>query len=354
MFEQDKEMSLSPEDLIMTILCLVVLILAFSDIRTGDTVAFASFPAVGILFVSWGIVRFRRRPLPKQVHFKRMIYLSSIKVLRNFHLISAGFSYFYILFRYHNYQHEDFLISLIFNFVGVFVISLLEIAGHVLVADNIEVLIKLDDEDEKLFRKKRFNLLFGTRFYILISIFSVISLGITYFSVTSLVTSKDIFLNVMQLVYLILAIGLYLFVFYKTMRFDKITDPSLLLQAVDYYESADLIDESFSLIEEYLESNPENIAILSKLAILHTKKGNYDETLKYAGKVLAEIEEKNFDAPHMSARAHMLRAVCLNAKEKYEDAYKEVTQSLKYTPENNVARKLRRDLRKRLKQKDND
>ncbi len=352
MFEKDKEMSLSPEDLFMTILCLVVLILAFSDTRGGNSVAFASFPAMGILFVCWGIVRFRRRPLPKQVHFKRMIYLSTVKVLRNFHLISAGFSYLYILFRYSNYQQEDFLIALIFNFVGVFAISIVEIGGHILVNDDFVEMIKLEDEDEKLLKKKRFDLLFGTRFYILISIFSVISLGVTYFSVASLITSKDLFLILMQFVYLIIAIGLYLYTFNKTMRFGRITNASLLLQAVDYYETVDLLDEGFKIIEEYIEEDPDNIALLSKLALLHTKKGNYDETMKYAGKVLAEIEEKNYDAPHMTARAHMLRAVCLNAKERYEEAYKEVTQTLKYTPENNAARKLRRDLRRNLKQTD--
>jgi len=38
--------------------------------------------------------------------------------------------------------------------------------------------------------------------------------------------------------------------------------------------------------------------------------------------------------------------------DKKKEAYKEVTQTLKYTPENNAARKLRRDLRKKLKQTD--
>jgi tetratricopeptide (TPR) repeat protein len=281
-----------------------------------------------------------------------MVYLSSVKIFRNFHLISAGFSYLYILFRYHNYLQEDFLIALIFNFIALFVISLVELAGHVIVADDFADLIKLDDEDEKLFKRKRFDLLFGTRFYITISVFSIISLGMTYFSFRSLITSGDIFLNVMQIVYLLIAVGLYLLIFSRTMKFGKITNPSLLLQAVDYYETAELLDEGFKLLEDYLEGDPDNIALLSKMALLHTKKGNYDETLKYATKVLDEIDEKNYDVPHMTARAHMLRAVCLNAKEDYEEAYKEVTKTLKISPENNAARKLRRDLRRKIKQKD--
>ena len=349
MYKSDKEMSLSPEDLSVVIACLVVLILAFTDIRSDDTIAFASFPAIGILLVSWGIVRFRRRPLPKQVHFKRMIYLSSIKVLRNYHFIQIILGYLFILFRYPAYQNKDFLIALIFNFVALFFTSILEFAGHVLVPDNIEVLIKLDDEDDKLFLKKRFKLLFGTRFYIIISIFTLISLGMTYFPIVSIFTSQDIVLIIMQFVTLPLAIGWYLFIYYKTMSFDRIKDPSLLLKAIDYYESADLIEEGFKLIENHLEVDPNNIVLVSRLALMHTKEGNYDKTLEYTGKVLAEIGENYHDRPHMTSRAHLLRAISLNAKERYQEAYDEVIQTLKITPENNSARKLRRDLRRKLK-----
>jgi len=110
------------------------------------------------------------------------------------------------------------------------------------------------------------------------------------------------------------------------------------------------IDEkSITLLNEYLDRDPLNVAIISRLSIIHAKNGNYDEVLQYTGQVLEEIEKRNLNTPHMSSRAHLLRAFALKSKERYKEAYKEVTHSLKFTPENNAARKLRRDLRRIIK-----
>ena len=88
---------------------------------------------------------------------------------------------------------------------------------------------------------------------------------------------------------------------------------------------------------------------MSKLAMMYTQDGNHNRVLELTEKVLAETEGKGVNTPHMISRAHLLRSISLKAKEQYEEAYEEVTQSLKYTPENNAARKLRRDLRKIVK-----
>ena len=352
MYESDKKMVLSPEDLIMTIAFFVLFILAFTDIRSPDTIAFASFPASVILLISWFIVRFRRRPLPKQVQYRRLIHLSTVKIIRNYHIFAVAIGYLLVLFRYPTYQDDYFLVSLIYNFVAVFFLSILDFIGHILVNDNLEILIKMEDEEEQIFKKKRFNLLFGTRFYIIISVFTILSLGMSYFSVASIILTFNLGLIFFQLGALFLGIGLFYFTYRKTMNFKEIKEPSLILKAVDYYESADLTDESFKLLENYLDKDPNNIAMLSRIAVIHTKVGNYDKVLEYSEKVLAEVEEKQLTVPHMTARAHLLKSISLNAKEQYQEAYDEVLKSLKIIPENNAARKLRRDLRRKLKATD--
>lgn len=354
-YKKDEDMALSIEDLVMLIVGTVVFVLAFTDVRAESNIVWISFLVIVLFIVGWGFVRFRRRPLPKQVHYKRSIYLLPVKILRNYHLLALIIEYALILFGYVPLDTNDAIISLIFHFFALFILMLIEFVGHVIVSDTLEVLVKLDEEEEWEFKKKRQNILFSTQFYIFIIITGLAGVGLSFFPIRSLFSivsiSVKIVLLVMQFVALLGSVALYIFVFNKTMNFEKIKDPSLILKAVNYYESMDLDDKSFALLNDYIQKDPLNVAILSKLSILHTKQGNYDRVLKYTGKVLAEIEEKQLHVPHMTSRAHLLRAISLKTKEKYKEAYTEVNQSLTYTPENNAARKLRRDLRRILKAK---
>ncbi len=357
-FKVDEDMSLSIEDLVMVIVGAVVFVLAFTDVRSDSNIVWISFLVIVFFIIGWGLVRFRRRPLPKQVHYKRSIYLLPVKIIRNYHLFAIIFEFALILFRYIPLTNNEVPIALVFHFIALFALMLLEFAGHVTVSDTMEVLIKLDDEREEEFKKKRNKILFSTNFYIFISITGLISLGLSYFPIRSLIdveiVSMRIVLLVMQVVALLAGIALFIFILYRMISFDKLEDPSLILKAVEYYESMELNQKGLVLLNDYIDKDPMNVAILSKLALLYTKEGNHDKVLECTGKVLAETEERQMKAPHMIAKAHLLRAISLKAKEKYKEAYTEVNQSLKYIPENNTARKLRRDLRRTLKAKESE
>ncbi len=357
-YKKDEDMALSIEDLVMLIVGTVVFVLAFTDVRAQSNIVWISFLVIVLFIVGWGFVRFRRRPLPKQVHYNRSIHLLPVKIIRNYHLIAIIIEYAFILFGFISLDNGDAVISIIFHFFALFILMLIEFMGNVVISDTLVVLIQLDDEEDWEFKHKRKNILFDTRFYFFIIITGLITLGLSYFSIASLFTitnlTEKIVLLMMQLVALIGGGVMFIFVFNRTMNFQEIKDPSLILKAVDYYESMELDDKSLKLLNDYREKDPLNVAILSKLAILHTKLGNYDKVLKYTGQVLAETEEKQMNVPHMISRAHLLRAFSLKAKEKYKEAYTEVNQSLKYTPENNAARKLRRDLRRLLKSNDSE
>ncbi|MHA1197924.1 MAG: hypothetical protein ACTSQF_01010 [Candidatus Heimdallarchaeaceae archaeon] len=354
-YKKDEEMALSIEDLVMLIIGVVVFVLAFTDVRTKTNIVWISFLVIVLFIVAWGLVRFRRRPLPKQVHFKRSMNLLPVKIIRNYHLLAIIIEYAFILFRYVPITTNEAIISIIFHFFAVFILMLIEFIGNVIVSDTLEVFVKLEGEEEWEFKKSRQNILFGTRFYIFTIITGLVGLGLTYLPIRSLfdveILSMKIVLLVMQFVALLGSGALFIFVFNKTINFGKLKDPSQILKAVDYYNAMELDDRSLVLLNDYIETDPLNVAILSKLSILYVKRGDYDKVLKYTGKVLAQIEEKQLNVPHMSSRAHLLRAISLKTKEKYKEAYTEVTQSLTITPENNAARKLRRDLRRILKSK---
>jgi hypothetical protein len=357
-YKMDEDMALSVEDLVMLAIGAVIFILAFTDVRSESNIVWISFLVVVLFIVGWGIVRFRQRPLPKQIHYKRSVYLLPLKLVRNYHLLAIIIEYALILFRYVKLDNSYAIISIVYHFVAVFVLMLIEFAGNVIVSDTLEILVKLDEESEQDFKRKRRDILFGTQFYIFASVTGIISLGLSYFSFASLAeitfSNVKIVLFVMQPIAFLGGCALILFVFNKTMKFEKISNPSILLKAVDYYETMEMDDKCLSLLNEYIDTDPLNVAILSKMAILYAKKGDYEKVLKHTGQVLAEIEEKQMITPHMSSRAHLLRAFALKSKEKYKEAFNEVTQSLKFTPENNAARKLRRDLRRILKSKSSE
>jgi len=81
----------------------------------------------------------------------------------------------------------------------------------------------------------------------------------------------------------------------------------------------------------------------------HTK-----ESLEITERILLETEQKEIRVPHIISRAHLLRAVSFKSKEKYKEAYKEVSTALTFTPDNQTARKMRRELRRTLKTKEED
>ena len=138
------------------------------------------------------------------------------------------------------------------------------------------------------------------------------------------------------------------------MSFDKLEKPDMIIKAVDYYNTVDLRERSYEILDNYIENTHENLGLLSKLAIMNTQDENHHKVLDLTRRILNETEEKEINVPHMIARAHLLQAISLKAIENFKLAYEEVTKSLHYIPENDVARKLRRDLRRILKVKNQE
>lgn len=347
MFEDEIEMALSDEDLGIIILSAIVFLLSFIDLSKS----FVSFPVIVCVLVGWGLARFRRRPLPKQVHHTRSIFLAHIKVLRNYTLIALIINNFLILTRYISPDDGDPNVTIIYTYVLLLVFSLIEFAGNVTVSDSLQIITEIEGEDEKTLRKKRFVLLFGTHFWIWMSITGLISAGLLYLPFKPAFSSGDIFFIICQFLAVLVGAGLYLFFYYRIMKFSEIKNPLLLTKAADYYNVSDLRDKSIEMLERYIERDAENIGILSKISVLYAQNNNHEKVLQFTGKILAIVEEEKIDVPHTSAKAHLLRAVSLKAKEEFQEAYEEVTTSLRLAPESNAARKLRRDLRKIIKAK---
>ena len=349
MFENEIEMALSDEDLGMLILGAIVFLLSFVDLK----IAFVSFPASVSVVVGWGLARFRRRPLPKQIHYTRSIFLAHIKILRNYTLIALIINNLLVLFRYTDTGGDQSLTT-IYTYILLFIFSLIEFAGNITVTDSLQVITKIEGEDEKTIRKKRFVLLFGTSFWVWITVTGLISAGLLYLPFASAFTSGDIFFIICQFLSVVVGAGLYLFFYYKVMQFTEIKNPLLLTKAADYYNVSDLRENSIELLERYIEKDAGNIGILSKISVLYAQENNHEKVLQYTGRVLAIVEEEKLNVPHTTAKAHLLRAVSLKAKKEFQEAYEEVTISLRFAPESNAARKLRRDLRKIIKTKKQD
>ncbi len=350
MFEDEIEMALSNEDLGMIILGSIVFLLSFVDL----SMSFVSFPASVSVLVGWGLARFRRRPLPKQIHHTRSIFLVHIKILRNYTLIALIINNLLVLTRYISPDDRYTNVAIIYTYILLFVFSLIEFAGNVTVTDSLQVITEIEGEDEKTIRQKRFILLFGTRFWVWISVTGLICAGLLYLPFSSAFLSEDIFFIICQFLAVIVGAGLYLFFYYRVMHFSEIKNPLLLTKAADYYNISDLRGKSIELLEHYIENDDGNIGILSKISVLYAQENKHEKVLQYTGRVLAIVEEEKLNVPHTSAKAHLLRAVSLKVKEEFQDAYEEVTTSLRFAPESNAARKLRRDLRKIIKAKKQD
>ncbi len=348
MSENEIEMAMSDEDLIMVVVGLVIFILSFSDIRTSASIGFAAYPSIIVFLVGWFVVRFRRRPLPKQIHQTRSIYLSHIRSLRNYNLISIILFNILLLSRYIRAEDEIRTV-LIFNYIALFILSIIEFAGHLTVTDSLEIFPLIEGESEKEFKKNRFELLYGTKYWIWLGITSAIAIAVHYFIFAEVFIVRDVLVIILQILSLLGGVGVFLFFYYRTMRFQTMDDPVMVVKAAEYYDESDLKDKSIKVLEDYLKEDKGNVAILSKLAVLYVQKNKRNKVLEYTKRILAETEEKSVSVPHLISKAHLLRAISLKAKEDYQEAYKEIAASLRYTPESAAARKLRRDLRKILK-----
>jgi hypothetical protein len=346
MFEDEIEMALSDEDLGMLILGVIVFLLSFVDLD----IAWVSFPVSVSVLVGWGLARFRRRPLPKQIHYTRSMFLAHIRILRNYTLIALIINNLLVLFRYIG-TGGDQNVTIIYTYILLFAFSLMEFAGNVTVTDSLQVITKIEGEEEKTIRKKRFVLLFGIRFWVWVSVTGLISAGLLYLPFAPAFLSGDIFFIICQFLSVVVGAGLFLFFYYRVMQFSEIKNPLLLTKAADYYNVSDLRGKSIELLEQYIENDAGNIGILSKISLLYAQENNHEKVLQYTGRILAIVEEEKLDVPHTAAKAHLLRAVSLKAKEEFQEAYEEVTLSLRFVPESNAARKLRRDLRKIIKAK---
>ncbi|MBY9001013.1 MAG: hypothetical protein KGD64_08875 [Candidatus Heimdallarchaeota archaeon] len=356
MFEQDSDMALSNEDLFMLILGGLTLLFSFSDIL-AETQAAISFPAIGLFIIGWGIVRFRHRPLPKQIQSTRMIYLSLVKTVRNYALFSIIIQNIFLLSDYVQPNDEARLIT-IYSFVVLMVTSILEIAGHVTVPDQLHVIHQIEGEDEYILKKKRTTLLYGVKFWVWITITTVFTLGALliplYTAFFVALQQNQILVVIFQFVALLLGAGLYVFTYRQTMSFVKLEKAEMIIKAVDFYNAVDLRARSYEILEDFVETKYENLGLMSKLAVMNTQDENHYKVLELTRKILNETEEKSLSVPHMIARAHLLQAISHKALDNYKLAYEEVTKSLHFIPENNVARKLRRDLRRILKVKEQE
>ena len=356
MFEEDNVMTMSKEDLVMLILGGLALLFSFSDILAG-TQAAITFPAIIAFVIGWGLVRFRRRPLPKQVQSTRFIYLSLVKTLRNYALFSIIIQNIFLLSGYLQFNDAARVIT-IYNIVVLMVVSIVEIAGHGTVPDYLHVFHLIEGEDEETLMKNRNTLLYGFRFWMWISITSLLVLGVAalpfYTSFFVAFEYNQILIVIFQFVALLLGAGLFVYVYYDTMSYAKLEKPEMILKAVDYYNTVDLREKSYEILEDYIENKHENLGLLSKLAIMNTQDKNHHKVLDLTRRILDETEEKEINVPHMIARAHLLQAISLKALENFKLAYEEVTKSLHYASDNNVARKLRRDLRRSLKVKNQE
>jgi tetratricopeptide (TPR) repeat protein len=242
-------------------------------------------------------------------------------------------------------------VAIIYTYILLFVFSLIEFAGNITVTDSLQVITEIEGEDEKTLRQKRFVLLYGTHFWIWISVTGLICAGLLYLPFSSSFLSENIFFIICQFLAVVIGAGLFLFFYYRLLQFSEIKNPLLLSKAADYYSVSDLRGKSIELLEHYIEKDADNIGILSKISVLYAQENNHEKVLQYTGRVLAVVEEEKLDVPHTAAKAHLLRAVSLKAKEEFHEAYEEVTTSLRFAPESNAARKLRRDLRKIIKAK---
>ncbi|MCG3220602.1 MAG: hypothetical protein H7641_04405 [Candidatus Heimdallarchaeota archaeon] len=342
------EMAMSEEDLVMVVVGLLIFILSFSDIGTSAPIGFASFPSIIVFLVGWFVVRFRRRPLPKQVHQTRSIYLAHIRSLRNYNLFSIILFNILLLSRYIRAEDEIRTV-LIFNYIALFVLSLIEFAGHITVTDSLEIFPIIAGESEKEYKKNRFELLYGTKYWIWLGITSAIAIAAHYFIFAQVFLVRDVLIIILQILSLLGGVGVFLFFYYRTLRFQTMDDPVMVVKAAEYYDESDLKDASIQVLEDYLKEDKNNVAILSKLAVLYVQKNKHGKVLEYTERILAETEEKSISVPHLISKSHLLRAISLKAKEDYQEAYKEIAASLRYAPESAAARKLRRDLRKILK-----
>ncbi|MHA1685029.1 MAG: hypothetical protein ACTSYD_01345 [Candidatus Heimdallarchaeaceae archaeon] len=348
MFKQDYDMALSDEDLVMFVLGVIVFILTFADIRSNDTIASFSFPSILFFIIGWGIVRFRRRPLPKQVHHTRAVYLAHLKIIRNYQLFSLILLNILFLARYIE-PGSAIRIGMIFQYASIFFLSLMEFFGHIVASDALLIIPELETDDPNILAKQRRNLLFGSKYWIWTLITLVLTIGLLYPSIDSIVAADDLVIYMIELLAFVAGFILYYLLYKRTMKFNRIMNAEMVDKAIDYYNLVGLREKSYDIINEYLKYDEKNSAILSKYAFMLTEDQRYTEVPAITTKILEETEQKGIRVPHLIAKAHLLCAISLAKMEKYQEAYQEVTASLKYIPENNVARKLRRELRKRLK-----
>ncbi len=348
MFENDYDMALSYEDLMVLGMSIIIFILAFGTLNLAPF----SFPVIVIVAIGWGIERFRRRPLPKQVLKQRFIYMAHIKILRNFVLLSIIMFDIIIIF-VKNLTLSEALpvaIALIFSYIGLAVLSLIEFVGNIVAPDSLLVIPQLKQESEKEIAKIRFKLLYGTRFYVWLVISGLISLASIYIPVSTLINSKLVLINSIYFSLIIIAGLLYWLTYKDTLNFNKSFSISDTLKIVDYYIESDLKDKAYEVINKCNQENPNEIAILSKISFLYLNDEKYDKAINVIEELIELINKEKLNVPHTLVKSFLRLAIAYKAKGEYKKAYDAVTQGLTIDPENKVARRLRKELRTRLKQ----
>lgn len=346
---EEYKMVIANEDLVMLLLGTIAFILAFVDLSQS---AF-SFPSLLLFLLGWGIERFRRRPLPKQVLKAKLFYLAPVKIIRNYVLYQIILLNGLYLFGFEKSSFE-IRTGLIFLYLALIIVSIVELAGNVRIPDNLVIIPEIETESEEVKKKKRFQVLYGAKFITWIIFSSLISIGILSLSIISIVNSNSIVVIILSFLILLPAGVTYYYHYYEAIVKEHSLDVDYLLKATDYYVESELPKLAYELLYNFLEKEPNNIVALGKLALLYLKDGNYKKVLETTGKSLAYIEEEKLDVPHTKSRMYVFRALSQKALGKYEEAYKSVNKALTINPDNMVARKLRRELRAIVKKKEID
>ncbi len=348
--DEDIRMTVSDEDLGTLILGLMVTVTAFFDLSQASFI----FPVLFFVLAGYGITRFRRRPLPWQIQEMRFKYLGIIKIAKFYNLLSIIFMNFLYVFGYLDNSTVGQTDGLIYRFIPMynafflFFLILLEFLGHLSVNDELLLIPKVEEEDEEELRTTRNTLLYGEKFLAWLVITSLIVLGMFLAVGMTIRVSGSFVVLILQIIPLIGGGGLTFYFYKQTYTSNIFDDSDMILSAVEYYKLCGLTDKAYSLLLNYLEVEPRHITILNKLSVMELEKRNYEKVLNLTKVILEETEQKELKVPHLIAKAYFLRALSYKAQENYKKAYEQATRSLKYNPDNQLARKARRDIRKYL------
>ncbi len=344
MLSEDYKMTQSREDDITLIVLGITFIVAFIDLSQ----AFISFTVLIFLLVTWGIVRLRRRPLPLQVQKTRLYYLVHLRIIRYYSLLSIIFLNILLLV---GLSSEMYRIVVIFNFVQLFILGLVELIGNIVASDFLIAVPQLDGEDQQEMEKQYLSLLFGIKFYVWIVISSVLVI-ISFIPIFgTLLATKSWLLIMLQTFALIFSLSIVFYNHKQTINSTTIYDTDQIMKAVDYYNALNYRDYSYEIINEKLAMNPSNLTLLLRKSIMSVEDNSFEDVINVTDTMIEEMTEQGITAPALQGKVYFIRALSFSGLKEYQRSYDEATKALNFTPDNQPLRKLRRDVRKLINEK---